>query len=130
MTTNFALLLGGGIALFLAGVNIAFLLQLGGSLVGWFKFKIFAISLLLIYITLSFTYGQPDTSRVIVGWTGLALDLFAVFWMWVSIERAHESGVLGLVPLFSAEKGEKGEQGEPGPAGPRGPRGRAGRDAS
>lgn len=123
MTENFLLLLGAGVALFLAGVNVAFLLQLGGSLVGWFKFKIFAISLLLVYITLSFSYGAPNTDRVVIGWAGLALDLFAVFWMWVSIERAHESGVLGLVPLFATSKGPKGDQGEQGPPGPRGPKG-------
>jgi hypothetical protein len=103
VTNSFTLLLGAGVALFLAGVNLAFLLQLGGKLVGWFKFKIAAVTAILIYVCLSFSYGSPATSRVVVGWFGLALDLGAIFWMWSSIERARENEEIGLVPLIKAQ---------------------------
>ena len=127
VTDNFWLLLGAGVALFLGGINMAFLAFLGGRLVGWFKFKIFAIACILAYVALSFSYGNPATSRVIVGWCGLALDMVAVFWMWYSIETTRASGVVGLVPLI-VQRGDKGEKGDPGPQGPKGDKGDPGDD--
>lgn len=122
MTTNFGLLLGAATALFLVGINLAFLLQLGSRLVPWFRFKIAAVTLIFGYVCLSFTYGGPAGPRVFVGWAALVLDMVAVFWMWFSIETTRERGVIGLVPLIKA-KGEKGDPGERGPAGPAGPPG-------
>jgi hypothetical protein len=100
MTSNFWLLFGSGIALFLAGCNLAFLVMLGGKLVTWFKFKVFAMALTLVYVCMSFAYGSPANSRVVVGWTALLADIVAVFWMWISVERARERGDVGLVPLI------------------------------
>src|SRR3982751_308254 len=87
------------IAVFLVGVNAAFLLNLGNTLVLWFKFKIRAISLLLTYAALSFTLGQPDGWRAVIGLLAMLTDLVAVFWMWRSILGMAEDGTVGLVPL-------------------------------
>ena len=108
MTHSLGLLLGAAVALFLAGVNVAFLLQLGGTLVGWFKFKILAVTLLIIYIALSFSFGSPDGERRVLGWVGLFMDLIAIGWMWSSIEHAQDSGVTGLVPLIKAQDEDNG----------------------
>ena len=94
-------LLCSGMALFLFGANCAFLVNLGSRTVGWFKFKIAAITLLLGYVSLSMFMGAPDGWRVAIGFCALLLDIFALVWMWRSIEKMSKSGVVGLVPLVA-----------------------------
>jgi hypothetical protein len=112
MTSNFWLLFGSAIALFLAGCNLAFLVTLGGTLVMWFKFKVFAMMLTLTYVCMSFAYGAPTGPRVGVGWAALLVDVLAVFWMWYSVNRARERGDIGLVPIVRS-RGPKGDKNDP-----------------
>lgn len=95
------ILLCAGMALFLFGANVAFLVNLGSRTVRWFKFKIAAITLLLGYVALSMFYGNPDAWRVSIGFSALLLDIVALVWMWRSIEKMSQSGVVGLVPLVA-----------------------------
>ena len=91
--------LGSGIALFLVGANIAFMANLGTRIVVWFRFKVAALTLLLTYVSFSMWVGQPAPWRLGIGMVALILDIFALFWMWHSIESMRQQGVKGLVPL-------------------------------
>ena len=93
-------LLGSGMALFLVGANISFMLNLGSRVVAWFRFKVAAITLLLTYVSLSMWVGAPDAWRLGIGFAALVLDVFALVWMWHSIESMSRRGVRGLVPLI------------------------------
>ena len=89
-----------GMGIFLIGVNLAFLLNLGTELVRWFTVKIMAVTTLLVYVVLSMTYGNPAVWRAWIGLIAMVIDCAAVFWMWWSVTRATESGHVGLVPLL------------------------------
>lgn len=99
MTTNWLLLLGAGLALFLVGVNTSFLLYLGNHLTRWFTFKLLAVDLMLIYITLSLSFGNPATWRAVIGVCALVIDVGALAWMWSSIDKLQKAGVTGFIPL-------------------------------
>lgn len=118
-----------GMALFLIGCNLAFLLHLGSRLVTWFNIKIAAITLLLAYVGSSAVWGNPDEWRVALGFVGLAIDVYAMYRMWSSITDLSNRGVIGLVPLIrpdealrgpKEDKGDKGDRGERGERGARG----------
>jgi hypothetical protein len=91
---------GSGVALFLFGANVSFIANLGTRLARWFLLKVSAITLLLLYVSLSMYVGQPDTWRIFLGFAALLLDVAALVWMWSSIEAMAKSGIRGYVPLF------------------------------
>jgi hypothetical protein len=96
--------LAAGCGIFLIGVNLAFLLNLGNRLVPWFTFKIAAVTLLLIYVSLSLVYGNPATWRAVIGFIAMILDMVAVGWMWYSVTSMRSRGVVGLVPIFKSDE--------------------------
>ena len=96
---NIFVMLGVTASVFLVGVNIAFLINLGSSLVRWFQFKIVAVTIMLSYIALSLTIGNPDAWRASIGVVAMLVDMAAVLWMWKSIVAMAASGETGLVPL-------------------------------
>lgn len=100
MTYDLYLNVIAGAGLFLIGVNMAFLLNLGNKLVRWFTFKIAAVTTMLLYMVLSLTYGNPTGARATVGLAAMLIDLIAVGWMWYSVTTLREKGVIGLVPIF------------------------------
>lgn len=92
--------------IFLLGVNLAFLLNLGSRLVRWFTFKITAVTAMLLYIVLSVTYGDPTVGRATIGFAAMCLDMLAVAWMWYSVSTLRDTGVRGLVPLIREDDPE------------------------
>jgi hypothetical protein len=127
VTSNPLFLFGAGLALFLVGVNTAFLVNLGSELTRWFTFKILSFDLLLIYVCLSLAMGAPATWRAVIAVIALTTDVFALGWMWSSVARLQREGVMGFIPLGrlngKGDKGDKGDTGLTGPPGPAGPRG-------
>jgi hypothetical protein len=99
MSGNLLLIVGSAMALFLAGANTAFIVDLGRELTTWFIFKIVSIDLLMIYVALSLAVGHPDIWRAAIAVIALFLDLLALGWMWLSIVRLQSAGVEGLIPL-------------------------------
>lgn len=99
MLTDLLYVVGAALALFLVGANAAFLFNLGSQLTSWFTFKIVAIVMVLAYMSLSLFYGDPGAVRAGLGVAALALDLFALFWMWIGIERMKRQGVTGMIPI-------------------------------
>ena len=91
--------IGSGLALFLAGANIAFLINLGRDLTGWFTVKICAITLLMAYMSMSLYIGNPGPWRASLGIAALLADAFALFYMWYSIEKLRVAGVTGMIPI-------------------------------
>ena len=74
-----------GLALFLVGANVAFLLHLGESLVSWFNFKIAAATLLLVYVSLSVLVGGPPPWRISIALFALIIDAIAVYRLWANV---------------------------------------------
>jgi len=130
VTSNPLFIFGAGLALFLVGVNTAFLVNLGSELTRWFTFKILSFDLLLIYVCLSLALGAPAVWRGVIAIVALTTDVFSLGWMWSSVARLQREGVTGFIPLgkFNGNdyKGEKGDTGLTGPVGPAGPRGEHG----
>jgi hypothetical protein len=126
VTTSPLLVLGAGLALFLVGVNTAFLVNLGNNLTRWFTFKILAIDLMMIYVCLSLALGQPTTWRALIGVFALITDTFALVWMWSGITQLQRAGIVGMIPLgkIPGNQGPQGVQGERGERGLQGPPGR------
>ena len=91
--------MGSGLALFLAGANVAFLVNLGRDLTGWFFFKIVAITGVLAYMSLSLYVGNPGPWRASLGVLALLVDLFALGYMWYGIESLKSRGVTGPIPI-------------------------------
>lgn len=91
--------IGSGLALFLAGANVAFLVNLGRALTGWFFFKIVAITGVLAYMSLSLYLGNPGFWRGSLGILALMIDLFALGYMWYGIEKLRAAGVTGEIPI-------------------------------
>jgi hypothetical protein len=84
----------------LVGANIALLLNLGGRLAQWFRMKIVAVTLLLVYVATSAAVGHPAPWRITVGFVALAIDAAALAYMWRSINMLVTRGEVGLVPLI------------------------------
>jgi hypothetical protein len=91
--------MGSGLALFLAGANVAFLFNLGRNLTGWFTLKIVAITGVLAYMALSLYVGQPGVWRASLGVVALMIDLFALGYMWYGIEKLRAEGITGMIPI-------------------------------
>ncbi len=91
---------GSGLALFLIGVNFAFLLHLGGRLVRWFAIKIAATMFLLVYVCASMAFADPTLFRTLLGIAAMTFDIIAVLWMWHSVVQFAKNGVVGIVPLL------------------------------
>lgn len=96
-----------GIALFLIGTNISFLLHLSPRLMPWFTFKIVAVTGLLTYVALSVLWGDPSWWRGIIGLVAVVIDMVAIYRMWTSIIEASRRGHVGLVPLLRPEREER-----------------------
>lgn len=75
----------GGLALFLIGANVAFLAHLGYSLLQWFQFKIYATTLLLVYVATSVFFGGVGIDRTALAAIALVIDAIAIWRMWSSI---------------------------------------------
>lgn len=99
MLTDFLYVVGSGLALFLLGANLAFLWTLGTKLASWFIFKIMAWAFILGYMSLSLFYGDPGVYRASLGFVALFIDVFALSWMWWSIEKLRATGVKGMIPI-------------------------------
>lgn len=89
-----------GIALFLIGTNVAFLIHLSARLVPWFTFKIVAVTGLLVYVALSVLLGDPTWWRGLIGLAAVVTDSVAIYRMWTNIIEAQLRGHVGLVPLL------------------------------
>ena len=89
-----------GLALFLIGANVSFLLHLGARLVPWFRFKISAVTLLLSSVAASAIWGNPELPRLALSLGAVLVDVVALFRMWSSITDLSERGIVGLVPLL------------------------------
>lgn len=96
-----------GVALFLIGANIAFLAHLGSNLVPWFRFKVAAVTLLLIYVALSASFANPSLWRSGIAVAALLIDVWALWNMWRSITRLAEQGIIGLVPILMMQKDQE-----------------------
>lgn len=81
------------IATFLIGVNAALVYRFWPE--GWLTVKCFAVSGLLLYISLSVLYGTPATWRVAIGLASVLIDTVAVFAIWRALHKASEGdGIL------------------------------------
>jgi hypothetical protein len=128
ITSSPLLVFGACLALFLVGVNTAFLMNLGNALTRWFTFKILSVDLLMIYVSLSLALGTPATWRALIGICAMLVDIFALGWMWAGISKLKRAGVTGLIPLGKLPESPGGPQGVQGIQGERGLQGRPGRD--
>jgi hypothetical protein len=108
MTNSPFLLVTSALALLLFGVNLAFLTNLGAKVVPWFRFKIAAVSMMLVYIACSLSLGNPDNWRAGIGLVALVVDVCAVGWMWHSVNHYRERKIVGLVPLILGEDNHQG----------------------
>jgi len=77
-----------GVALFLLGANVAFLVHVR-NFVRWFCLKVVAVALLLVYVATSALCAErlgPGT--VTVGLVAVVVDVAAMYRMWSAIDRA------------------------------------------
>lgn len=76
-----------GLAVFLVGANIAFLVHLGPRMVRWFTLKVSAVILLLTYVASSVVWATSATWILALGLAAVTLDVVAVYRMWVANDR-------------------------------------------
>jgi len=103
MLTQLLYVMGASVALFLFGANVAFLTQLGKVLTTWFTLKIVAITGIMFYMSLSLYIGDPGPWRASLALVFLLIDVVALGYMWLGIERMRSRGVTGLIPIARLE---------------------------
>lgn len=74
-----------GLAVFLIGANLAFMIHLGESIRSWFQFKILAIMMLLIYVVTSLVLDSPGLGNSIFAFIALMIDAVAVYRLWANV---------------------------------------------
>lgn len=83
----------GGLAIFLIGANLAFILHLGENVLSWFQFKILAVTVLLIYVALSVLIGGPGIGRTTVATFALLVDTVALYRLWANVIKLHNGQI-------------------------------------
>lgn len=80
----------GGLAIFLIGANLAFILHLGENVLSWFQFKLLAVTSLLVYVALSVLIGGPGIGRTTIAAVALLIDTIALYRLWSNvIKQVH-----------------------------------------
>jgi len=85
-----------GLAAFLIGVNLAFIVEYWDGLTQWFSFKLGATTMLLLYVGLSVALGSPAQWRVAIGLGACIVDTMAIARVWLTFQRAkrHSSDLV------------------------------------
>lgn len=104
MTNSLLYLFIAGVAVFLVGINLAFIAELHGKLAGWFTAKLLGVTGLLAYVGLSVLLGDPTFWRALIAFVSVAVDLVAFVWMYGAVQSLRQSGVTGLIPLARIER--------------------------
>jgi len=82
-----------GLGVFMIGANIAFMIHLGQRIFSWFQFKMFATTLLLIYVTLSVIVGGPPASRTSIAAVALVIDCLAIWRMYANMAAIKQGKI-------------------------------------
>lgn len=93
MLLDYLHIAAGGLALFLIGANLAFIMHLGENILSWFQFKILAVTSLLVYVALSLLIGGPGATRTTIAAFALIIDTVALYRLWANVIQMHNGEI-------------------------------------
>lgn len=83
------------IASLLIGANVALFVEFGRSIAPWFRFKLAAVMVLLIYVIISMIIADPGPLRLSVGIVACLVDIAAFHAVYRALIRSkHKDGTL------------------------------------